>query len=136
MDSSHRSNSKKESSSHPAPARRLPGRARKGRLCLVLFTLVACCCVNGFAAAGTVSGTITVSGLKAGTHFTITIYSDDGKVATQIEMDQSGLYSIDLPSGRYKARCTSPGPNTADSTGVYLFALDGPITRNLNLRCG
>jgi hypothetical protein len=135
MDLSLTSKYKKEPSSHPVRAQCLRGALRKERLRSALYTSIACCC-SGFAAAGTVSGTITVSGVKAGTHFTITIYSDDGKAATQIEMDQSGLYSINLPPGRYKARCTSPGPNTAGGTGVYLFALDGPVTRNLNLSCG
>jgi hypothetical protein len=136
MDLSLASTYKKDPSSHPVRARWLRGSLRKERLRSALYTSIACCCMSGLAAAGTVSGTITVSGVKAGTHFTITIYSDDGKVATLIEMDQSGLYSINLLPGRYKARCTSPAPNTAYGTGIYLFALDGPVTRNLNLSCG
>ena len=101
-----------------------------------LCAFAACFCLSGFAAAGAVSGTITVSGVKPGAPFTITIYAADDSVAGQITMNQSGPYSIDLAPGRYKVRCTSPASKTPPSTEVYLFALDGPITRNLSVGCG
>jgi len=92
--------------------------------------------MSTLAIAGTVSGTITIVGLKAGTKFTITVYGDDGKEVTLINPDQSGSYSIALPPGRYKVRCTLPGSNAVENATVYLFALDGPITRNMSLNCG
>jgi len=86
------------------------------------------------AAAGTVSGTLTVSGLAAHAAFTVTFYKDDGAEAAHLDLAQSGFYSVDLPPGHYKAQCTSPA-RTANPA-QYLFALEGPITRNLNLSCG
>jgi hypothetical protein len=86
------------------------------------------------ATAGTVSGTLTVTGLSKPTKFTVTFYKDDGSEAAHLDLAQSGFYSVDLPPGHYRAQCTSPARKA--NPPQYLFALEGPITRNLNLSCG
>lgn len=86
------------------------------------------------AAAGTVSGTLTATGLAAHTAFTVTFYKDDGSEAAHLDLAQSGFYSVDLPPGHYKVQCTSQG--RTPGAAQYLFALQGPVTRNLTLSCG
>jgi hypothetical protein len=86
------------------------------------------------AAAGTVSGTLTVTGLAANAAFTVTFYKDDGAEAAHLDLGKSGFYSIDLPPGHYKVQCTLSARKA--NPPQYLFALEGPITRNLNLSCG
>jgi hypothetical protein len=109
------------------------------KLCVARLALLASAAnlaLTLSAAAGTVSGTLVVTGLPAQTPFTVTLFKDDGSEAAHISMTESGFYSVDLPPGHYKAQCTSPAPKAANSSTQYLFALSAPITRNLTLSCG
>jgi hypothetical protein len=104
-----------------------------------LRTRSALCAIGlgiGFsAAAGTVSGILTVTGLAAHTPFTVTFYKDDGSEAAHLDLVQSGFYSVDLPPGHYKVQCTSPS-KAGGNAAQYLFALQAPVARNLTLSCG
>ena len=107
------------------------GYLRIRLLPLAIGLSLGCCTTAG---AGTVSGTLTVTGLATHSAFTVTFYKDDGSEAAHLDLAQSGFYSVDLPPGRYQALCTSPARSA--NPAQYLFALQGPITRNLTLSCG
>jgi hypothetical protein len=98
-----------------------------------LGAIAAGLALGSLAAAGTVSGTITATGIAASAAFTATVFKDDGSELTHIDMPRSGLYSLELEPGRYKVVCSAPG--RAAGSPQYLIALEAPISRNLSLSC-
>jgi hypothetical protein len=91
----------------------------------VLLTVV----FSAAAIAGTVRGSI--EGPEPGTR--LSVLKDDGTSAGYLVVSTTRHYSISLPAGRYKVQCPSTGGR--ESPGVYLFALEGPNTVNLQLHC-
>jgi hypothetical protein len=90
------------------------------RLALIPAAAVAIACLPHAAAADVVTGTVTPQGAK------VVIVDTSGATVGQLK---SGPYQLQLPVGKYKARCEAPKPHEQD-----FLSLSEPVT--VNIDCG
>jgi hypothetical protein len=83
----------------------------------LLIALVACV-LPALAAADVVTGTITPATAK------VSIVNSQGEVVAQLK---PGAYQLQLPVGKYKARCEAPQAREQD-----LLVLSEPVTVNID----
>ena len=82
--------------------------------------LVALASWPGLAAADVVTGTVTPASAKA------VVVDATGKTVAELK---PGAYQLQLPPGRYKARCLAPTPREQE-----FLSLSEPVT--VNVDCG
>jgi len=82
--------------------------------------LVALACLPGLAAADVVTGTVTPAAAKA------IIVDASGKTVAELK---PGAYQLQLPAGRYKAKCLAPTQREQE-----FLSLSEPVT--VNVDCG
>ena len=90
------------------------------RLALIPATAVAFTCLPLAALADVVTGTVTPQGAK------VVIVDAGGATVGQLK---SGPYQLQLPVGKYKAKCEAPKAHEQD-----FLSLSEPVT--VNIDCG
>jgi hypothetical protein len=92
---------------HPSPA------ARRA-----LLGAVFACCAPALACADVVTGVVTPGNAK------VAIVDAQGEVVAQLK---PGAYQLQLPVGKYKARCLAPATREQE-----FLALSEPVTVNID----
>lgn len=90
------------------------------RLALIPATALALTCLPHAAVADVVTGTVAPDGAK------VVIVDGSGATVGQLK---SGPYQLQLPVGKYKAKCEAPKAHEQD-----FLSLSEPVT--LNIDCG
>lgn len=86
----------------------------------VVFGIVGISLLASTAAADVVTGTVSPPGA------TVVIVDAGGKEVAKLS---AGPYQLQLPVGKYKARCTAPKPHEQE-----FLSLSDPVT--VNISCG
>ena len=90
------------------------------RLASILATALALACLPHAAVADVVTGTVAPQGAK------VVIVDASGATVGQLK---SGPYQLQLPVGKYKAKCEAPKAHEQD-----FLSLSEPVT--VNIDCG
>ena len=95
-------------------------RTAIARLALIPATAVAIACLPHAAVADVVTGTVAPQGAK------VVIVDASGATVGELK---SGPYQLQLPVGKYKAKCAAPKTREQD-----FLSLSEPVT--VNIDCG